>query len=171
MGGTAVPAAVLLDTGADGYSYISADLAKQIPNSVRTPVNVITTSFTKSRKSSSESITFWLTLRDFPKPIFIRALIMPELQYDIILSAQALVKYELLDFLAQKLKTWYSKFQTDKWNHVGSVSAVQVISDDGEDCFGSSEAFPMEDKSNITSDIPHYEGPEKLQQGFTHLVD
>ena len=54
VGEAAVPATVLLDTRADGYYYISADLAKELPNSVRTPVNVITTSFTKSIKSSSE---------------------------------------------------------------------------------------------------------------------
>lgn len=171
VSGPSVPAAILLDTGADGYSYISEELANELPSALRSETNVQSSTANNDTFVCTELISFWLVLTENTQPIYIRALVMPSLQYDIIMCAQDIVEYQLLDFLKDKLTRWYKSQPDNKWRHMGSIASVQVISDDGEDGFGSAEAYPFQDTQSSTTDVPHYAGPAQLQHGFSNLVD
>jgi hypothetical protein len=171
VGSIAVPAAVLLDSGNNGMSYISEELAKDIPGATRAKTHVESIGAHESIFVCTERITFWLLLADHNQPMMINALVSPKLQYDIILSVQDIARHGLVDFLGDKIKSWFKESPEDNWNHMGSVAAVQIISDDGEDGFGSAEAFPLRTDQASTPDMPHFEGPERLQHSFAQLVD
>lgn len=164
-------AEVLLDTGADGWSYISSDAAKLIPLAMRRPIDVEGRVATNATFICSETISFWLQLPGFENHIFITALIMPELQYDVIVCAQDIMHNKLGYYLLDKLTMWIKNEPDATWKHPGSIASIQVISNDSEDSFGDLDAFPYHKEDSPVVDVPHYEGTTDLQRSFSNLVE
>ena len=117
IGMAKIPAAVLLDGGNDGYSYISEELAKELPGSPRYETKVESSTARNETFVSTEFISFYLMFSDHKQPIPIKALIVPDLQYDIILCVQDLVDYDLLDFKTTKMIDYRKVKEADELNN------------------------------------------------------
>jgi hypothetical protein len=120
-----------------------------------------------------KKVSFDITLSLYPPKSFrLQALVLPNLQYDVIIGRMDMGKHQLIDILSDQLKLWYAQ-QRNILATPDTLAAMHVISDAVDDDFGTIEVYPhgTEGADADPHDVAEFQGPFSLQEKFAELIE
>lgn len=165
---------MLLDTGALGNSYISADLADKLAALPRRPFHVWGTFADGTAWEATQRVRVPLRLLSTElglrnRDITIECIIIPKLQFDVIIGALDIVGFNLYSLLKAVLIRFQRKNSRETKFPSGVVAGIPFINHMEDDGFADLEAFPNPLDEERKDEFA-YAGPEELREWVTSLM-